>query len=107
MPEDSSGSHDPGVDGNEEDNTLSLPELVNGAQYLDINDDALCFSEDSHLEDDIIEAVVNERSYPDGNNDLDDNSDREQTAKQTVTHAAARRAVPKVLMPPMTFVLMK
>ena len=76
------------MDGNEEDDTLSLPEVVNGAEYLDIDDDAPCFPEDN-LEDDIVEAVVNERSCADGNDDLDDNSDQEQTVEPTVMHTAA------------------
>ena len=60
------------------------------AEYLDIDDDAPCFPEDN-LEDDIVEAIVNERSCADGNDDLDDDSDQEQTVEPTVMHTAARR----------------
>ena len=75
--EDSRLSQEPGVDGNEEDNTLSLPEVINGAEYLDIDDDAPCFPEHKHLEDNIVEAIVNKRSCADRNDDLDNNSDQE------------------------------
>ena len=92
MPEDSRLSQEPGVHGNDKDDTLSLPEVINGAEYLDINDDVPCFPEDK-LEDDIIEAIVNEGSCADGNDDLDDNSDQEQTVEPTVRHTAAIGAV--------------
>ena len=91
--EDSRLSQEPGVDRNEEDDSLSLPEVVNGAEYLDIDDDAPCFPEDNNLEDNIVEAIVNERSCADGNDDTDDDSDEEQTIEPTVTHTAARRAI--------------
>ena len=51
-----------------------------------------CFPEDNNLEDDIVAPVVNERSCADGNDDLHDDSDEEQTIESTVTHTAARRA---------------
>ena len=64
LPEDSSGSQDLGVDGNEEDDTLSLPVVINDAEYLDIDDDVPCFPEDNHLEDDIVGAIVNRHKTP-------------------------------------------
>ena len=90
LPEDSRLSQEPGVDGNKEDDTLSLPEVVNGAEYLNIDDHALSFSEDNH-EDYIIEAIVNKRACADGNDDSEDDSDQEQTVEPTVMHTAARR----------------
>ena len=92
LPENSSGSQDPGVGVNKEDDTLSFPEVINGAEYLDIDHDAPCFPEDNHLEEDTVEAVVNERSSADGNDDLDDDSDQEQTVEQTVTHSQKCRS---------------
>ena len=65
LPKDSRLSQEPGVDGNEEDDTLSLPEVINGAEYLDIDNDALCFPEDN-LEDDNVEAIVDDRSCANG-----------------------------------------
>ena len=93
LPEDSRLSQDPGVDWNEEDDTLTLPKVVNGAESLNTDNDAPYFPEDNHLEDYIIEAIVNKRSCADRNDDLDDNSDQEQTGEPTVTHTAARCVV--------------
>ena len=92
LPEDATLPEEPGVDANEQDDTLSLPEVVNGTEYLGIDDDAPCFAEDNHLEDDIVEVIVNDRSCTEDSlsgDDLDDDTDREPA----VTHAAARRAV--------------
>ena len=47
---------------------------------------------DNNLEDDVVQAIVNERSCA-GNDDLDNDSDQEQTVEPTVTHIAARLAV--------------
>ena len=81
-----------GVDMNEDDDTLSLSKVINSAEYLSVDDDAPWFTENNRLKDDIIEAIVNERSCAeDGlrDDDFDDESDQEPA----VTHTAARHAV--------------
>ena len=49
LPKGHSGSQDPGVDGNERDDTLSLPEVINGAEHLNIDDAAQCYHKTTTL----------------------------------------------------------
>ena len=92
LPSDATFGTELGVGAYEEDDTLSLPEVINSAEYLNVDDDASCFTKNNHLKNDIIEAIVNKRSCAEdglSGDDLDDESDQEPA----VTHTAARHAV--------------
>ena len=57
--EEPSGSEEPFV--SEVDDEIALPEVINGDNYLHVDDGVPCFAEDDYLEDYIVEAVSSKR----------------------------------------------
>ena len=45
----------------EADDEPALPEVINGDNYLHVDDDVPCFAEDDYLQDYIVEAVSSKR----------------------------------------------
>ena len=86
--EEPSGSEEPSV--SEADDEPALPEVINGDNYLHVDDDMPCFAEDDYLEDYIVEAVSSKRPRQEDSCKCEEEDDTDLVP--LVSHSEARHS---------------
>ena len=87
--EEPSGSEEPFI--SEADDKPALPEVINGDNYLHVDDDVPCFTEDDYLEDYIVEAVSSKRPRQEDSCECEEEDDPDPVP--LVSHSEAKHSM--------------